>query len=329
MKFSAPKEILIAITYRCNARCHMCNIWQYPSRPEEEILPQHLASLPKTKFCNITGGEPFMRRQEEVEEFVRIMDKKAKRIVISTNGYFTEKIVALAQKFPRLGIRVSIEGLPATNDELRGLKDGFDHGIRTLLELHRLGLKDIGFGITLSDRNILDLMPLYQLSEAMKLEFATACTHNNFYFHKFDNQITLMDDFRRELKILIRELLKSQRVKNWFRGYFNFGMLNFVSRNKRLLPCVGGKDLLFINPLGNLMPCNGLEKSMGNIKENTFAEIWNGPKAREVRLAAKACNKECWMIGSVAPAMKKNLFKPAAWVVKNKIRLALGKDIDL
>ncbi|MDD2752706.1 MAG: radical SAM protein [Candidatus Omnitrophica bacterium] len=322
-----PKEILIAITYRCNARCHMCNIWQYPTKEQEEILAQHLVTLPKTDFCNITGGQPFIRREEEVEEFVRIMSKKAKRIVISTNGYFTEEIIKLVKKFPRLGIRVSIEGLPATNDELRGIKDGFDHGIRTLMELHRLKIKDIGFGVTLSDRNISDLMPLYELSKAMDLEFATACTHNNFYFHKFDNRITKLTDFQEELKSLITDLLKSRRVKNWFRGYFNYGMLNYVFGKPRMLPCAAGGDLLFIDPRGNLMPCNGLEQSMGNIKETNFPEIWNSPQAKAVRQAVKDCEKECWMIGSVAPAMKRNLAAPALWVLKNKIKLTLGKEI--
>ncbi|MDD4899224.1 MAG: radical SAM protein [Candidatus Omnitrophica bacterium] len=327
MSQATPKEILIAITYRCNARCHMCNIWQYQTHAQEEILPQHLVTLPNTEFCNITGGEPFTRREEEIEEFVRIMRKKAKRIVISTNGYYTEKIVKLAQKFPGLGIRVSIEGLPQTNDELRGLKDGFDHGIRTLLELHRLGMKDIGFGITLSDKNIMDLMPLYQLSKAMNLEFATACIHNTFYFHKFDNRINRLSDFEEELKALIADLLKSRRIKNWFRGYFNYGMLNFVFGKKRLLPCAAGKDLLFIDPKGNFMPCNGMEESMGNIRENSFAEIWNSPRAQEARRSCAACKKECWMIGSVAPAMKRNLAAPALWVAKNKMRLMLGKGI--
>jgi MoaA/NifB/PqqE/SkfB family radical SAM enzyme len=135
----------------------MCNTWQYPSKPEDEIKPSDLKSLPENMaFCNITGGEPFIRH--DIHEFVKVLSKKARRIVVSTNGYFTERIVKLAERYPNLGIRVSIEGLPAANDQLRGIKDGFDHGIRTLMELHRMGRKDIGFGITLSDRNILDLM---------------------------------------------------------------------------------------------------------------------------------------------------------------------------
>lgn len=317
----------IIVTYRCNARCHMCNTWQHPTRPEEEIKPADLATLPDVKFCNITGGEPFIR--EDIGEFIEVMSKKTRRIVISTNGYFTDRVVTLAKKYPKIGVRVSLEGLQAANDELRGIKDGFSHGMRTIEELRRLGLKDIGFGITLSDRNILDLMELYRLGKSMDMEFATACVHNTYYFHKFDNKITRFDDFDREFKKLITDLLKTNRVKNWFRAYFNYGLLNYAHGNERLLPCEVGTDLFFIDPLGNVMACNGLEMSMGNIRKRPFNEIWNGDEARKVRAAVKDCKKNCWMIGSVAPAMKKDLLTPGLWVIKNKLRLAVGKDVDL
>lgn len=326
-KMKLPNEALIAITYKCNAKCHMCNTWQYPSKSSEEIKPSDLESLPHVVFCNITGGEPFIR--EDIQEFVEVMKKKAKRIVVSTNGYFTDKVVRLAEKYPSLGVRISIEGLPAANDELRGMKDGFDHGIRTLLELHRLGLKDIGFGITLSDRNIHDLMELYQLGKAMNLEFATACVHNTYYFHKFDNKITRLNDFKQEFEKLTTDLLKSKKVKNWFRAYFNYGLLNYAHGNKRLLPCEVGTDLFFIDPFGEVMACNAMDKSMGNIKKAPFEKIWNSEQAKEVRQAVRACQKECWMIGSVSPAIKKNIRIPALWVLKNKLRLLMGKGVDL
>lgn len=152
-------EGLIAVTYRCNARCHMCNTWQFPTRTQEEIRPEDLTSLPPMNFTNLTGGEPFLRR--DLEDIIEAVRPKTKRIVISTNGFFTSRIINIAKKYPDLGVRISIEGLPRVNDELRGISHGFDKGLRTLLELKDMGMKDIGFGITLSDRNARDLLSLY------------------------------------------------------------------------------------------------------------------------------------------------------------------------
>ncbi len=310
-------EALIAVTYRCNARCHMCNTWQYPTAVDEEITAADLESLPSVDFANITGGEPFLR--EDIEEIVRVLERKAKRIVISTNGYFTDRVVDLASRHPDLGFRISLEGLPAANDELRGIKDGFDHGLRTLLRLRSMGVKDIGFGITLSDRNADDLLELYELADAMGLEFATAALHNSFYFHKFDNAITKTDLVTGRIEELAGRLLHTRRPKNWFRAWFNMGLANYVRGGRRLLPCEMGSDVFFIDPFGEIRPCNAMDASMGSLKEQSFAEIWDSARAQEVRDAVHTCDSNCWMIGSVSPAMKKKISVPALWVLKAKL----------
>ena len=316
-------EALIAITYRCNARCHMCNIWKNQTKKEEEITVEDIRKIPDgLAFANITGGEPFLR--EDIEEIVKTVLKKTKRLVISTNGYFTEKIVKLARKYPQVGFRVSIEGLPKANDELRGLKDCFDHGIRTLIELHELGLKDIGFGITVSDKNAKDLMELYHLAKWLNLEFATAAIHNTYYFHKQDNQFKDRKPVIDEFKKLIKELLKSNKPKNWFRAYFNYGLINYINGNKRLLPCEMGTDVFFMDPFGEVHPCNGINWSMGNIKKQSFNQIWNSKEAKEIRRKVKNCPKNCWMVGSASPAIKKQKFKVLKWILKNKF----AKKID-
>lgn len=310
-------EGLIAVTYRCNAKCHMCNTWQFPTTPAEELMPDDLRTLPRLTFANITGGEPFLRK--DLVDIVDVVRSKADRVVISTNGYFTDRILALAERYPDLGFRVSLEGLPAANDELRGLKDGFDHGLRTLLKLRHLGVKDIGFGTTLSDRNADDVLELYELAEAMGLEFATAAVHNTFYFHKDDNVIERKDRVSENLKELSRRLLATNRPKNWFRAWFNMGLANYVEGKPRLLPCDMGTDIFFVDPFGRVLPCNGMEASMGSLKESSFDEIWRGPAASEVRRRVSDCDANCWMIGSVSPAMKKHIRVPASWVIKAKL----------
>ena len=316
-------EALVAITYRCNAHCHMCNTWQYPSDQADELKPSDLESLPKLKFANITGGEPFLR--EDIREFVAVLRTKADRIVVSTNGYFTDRIVALATEFPDIGFRVSLEGLPSANDELRGIKNGFDHGLRTLLRLRAMGVKDIGFGITLSDRNASDLVELYELADAMGLEFATAAVHNNYYFHKFDNVIDDKDLVAERLEEVASRLLKTNRPKNWFRAWFNVGLANYVQGRVRLLPCEMGSDIFFVDPFGQVMACNGMDASMGSLKTMLFPAIWESDEAQAVRHRVCSCDANCWMIGSVSPAMKKRVWVPALWILKAKVTGTLPK----
>ncbi len=309
-------EAILGVTYRCNAKCYMCNTWQYPTKVSEELPVEYYEKLPQMDFTNITGGEPFLR--EDLAEIVKIVLPKTKRIVISSNGYFTDRVIALSKKFPSLGFRISLEGLPKANDELRGIKDGFDHGFRTLIELKHMGVKDIGFGITVSDKNAKDLVELYKLACAMNMEFATAVTHNTYYFHKDDNRFEDPEMIVHEFERLIAEFFKTKRIKNWFRAYFNYGLINFIRDGKRFLPCEVGTDLFYLDPFGDIRPCNGMDAVMGNIKEKSFEEIWNGDKAKEIRNCVKNCDKNCWMIGSAAPAMKKKILVPLLWILKNR-----------
>jgi MoaA/NifB/PqqE/SkfB family radical SAM enzyme len=248
----------IIVTYRCNAKCNMCETWKNPPESAREITLDVIERLPEMFFCNITGGEPFVRR--DLPEIVEVLRKKAKRIVISTNGFFTDRIVSLCGKYPDLGIRISIEGLKKANDTIRGIPDGYNRTIKTLAELRRMKLKDIGFGVTVQDSNAGDLTALYNMAKGLGYEFATATLHNSHYFHKGDNEIKEKDMVCAEFRKLINLLFQSKRPKDWFRAYFNYGLINYIKGNQRLLPCEMGQDGFFLDPYGDILPCNGMDK---------------------------------------------------------------------
>ena len=308
----------VIVTYRCNARCNMCSRFKRPSKPDEEISIETIKKLPQMYFTNITGGEPFIR--EDLKEIVRELYKKSDRIVISTNGFFTDRIIDLCKEFPNVGIRISIEGLEETNNKIRGLDDGFNRGYSTLKKLVEMKHPDVGFGMTVQDANAKDLVPLYKLSDELNMEFATASLHNSFYFVENKNIIHDRLMVAGEFEKLINELLNSNSPKKWFRAYFNHGLINYIFGQKRLLPCDMAFDTFFIDPYGDVMPCNGTKEKevMGNLNEESWDELWNSSKAEKVRNKVRHCDRQCWMIGSVSPAMHKYIWKPSLWVFKHK-----------
>ncbi len=333
MSYPLPTDASIILTYRCPMRCQMCNIWKNPTETAQELKPKDLECLPKLKFINLTGGEPFVRK--DLDEIVEVCFTKAPRIVISTSGWLEERVIALAEKFPNIGIRLSIEGLSQTNDQLRGRPGGFDKGLRTLLTLKEMGVKDIGFGCTVSNYNSTDMLALYQLAKAMGMEFATASFHNSFYFHKFDNAITNRDQVCKDFETLVNRQLKEKHPKSWFRAFFNMGLINYIEGNRRMLPCEAGTTNFFIEPYGDVYPCNGLEprfwkEKMGNIYETpNFMELWNSEQANKVRAMVRKCPKNCWMVGTASPVMHKYIKHPMKWALRNKWRSMMGKDAIL
>jgi radical SAM protein with 4Fe4S-binding SPASM domain len=323
-----PTDASLILTYRCPMRCKMCNIWAHPTKAEEEIKAGDLKSLPRLKFINLTGGEPFVR--EDLAEIVEECYRHTGRIVISTSGWFEERVLALAERFPDIGIRISIEGLSQKNDELRGRPGGFDKGLQTLLALKDMGLKDIGFGCTVSNHNSGDMLALYRLGKALGLEFATAAFHNSYYFHKDDNRITEKDTVCGDFATLVKWQLQEKHPKSWFRAWFNMGLIRYIRGERRMLPCEAGSANFFVDPWGEVYPCNGMEErcwleSMGNLRETgDFLSIWRSERAAEVRAMVRKCPKNCWMVGTASPVMHKYLKHPLKWALRNRLRVWRG-----
>jgi radical SAM protein with 4Fe4S-binding SPASM domain len=196
-----------------------------------------------------------------------------------------------------------------------------------------MGLTDIGFGITVSNMNSEDMLWLYRLSQELGLEFATASFHNSYYFHKDDNKVTNRDVVIQHFEELIEKLLRENDPKSWYRAFFNLGLINYIKGGRRMLPCEAGTANYFIEPYGDVYPCNGLEdriwkESMGNIRDfNSFEELWYSEQAERVRDLVKICPKNCWMVGTAAPVMKKYIKHPTQWVIKNKVKSLVGKKV--
>lgn len=94
--------------------------------------------------------------------------------------------------------------------------------------------------------------------------------------------------------------------------------LNFIADIFRL---DSGVRTERIDPFCDVIPCNGMaEKAiMGNLKEQSWEELWNSEKAKQVRECTRRCDRNCWMIGSASPAMHRYIWVPAWWVVKHKL----------
>ena len=325
----------VIATYRCNAHCHMCDIWRNPTKKSEEITPDVVAKMPgNLGRINLTGGEPMLR--DDIEELVRILYKKCRIVEISTNGFYTDRLVRIAEKYPKVMIRISLEGLPALNDRLRGITNGFDHALRSILELKKTKVKDIGFSIVICDKNVKDLVSLYNLAVGLNVELAQSTMHNSWYFHKTDNKVDDKQIVLCEMERFMTELLTSKRsslrlkIKDWLRAFFNLRIYHYIKYGySHQRTCTADTDLFFLDPFGDILPCNGTDDKwvMGNLNEKTFKEIWTSPQAEKVREMVKSCRRDCAFIGTARFDMLRNPARPIKWILKNKIRFMQGKPI--
>jgi radical SAM protein with 4Fe4S-binding SPASM domain len=327
-------DLSVITTYRCDSRCSMCFIWKNPTHPEHELDLATLDKLPGGfDYLNITGGEPTLRK--DLLEICHLLHPKAKTLEISTNGLHADVLERIVDAYPDIKIRISVEGFEATNDRIRGEKNGFKKKLAAMESLIAAGGTDLGFATTFQDENIEEIVDLYRFSEGLGIEFATSALHNAFQFHKNDNVIYDRKRVAKKIEGLITEMLKSRSVKNWFRAYMNLGLIRKVLGQDRLHACTQGTDSVFVDPWGDVYACNVRnDLLMGNLREQSWEEIYHGPVAAEVRKKVAVCPQNCWMVSSAKTSIRNKHYAKlpkvsvVQWVAWNKLKVSLGGSID-
>ena len=314
-----PISAVLAVTYRCNSRCRTCDIWK--REPGPELNPEQFRRLPDgLRNINLSGGEPFLRN--DLPEVVAVLREKYPRagIVISTNGLAPDRIERSVRQMGRVGVRVSLDAIGQLDDEVRGVKGSFDLAMDTLDRLVALGLKDLGISATISADTAGHLRRLKQIADDRGIEFVTGLVHSSpIYFGQHEQLVPAGPELQKELAWLMDRELKSGRVKDWFRAYFTEGIIDQLHGRPRRMRCRAGRYFFFMEPNGDVYPCNVWPEKMGNILEKTYEEMAAGSDAlfRQV----DGCGVNCWMSCTVAPAMRQRPAVPALWVASRKLRL--------
>lgn len=318
-----PTDAILAVTYRCDARCKMCNIWQL--KPTEHLGVDDYAKVPSTlRDVNISGGEPFLRK--EIVEIVKAVYEKCEgpRIVISSNGFRTRHIIAameeLRRTIPHIGIGISIDGIGEKHDAIRGVKGAYENAIATVKELRQRGFANIRLSFTIMNDNVGDLRAVYDLSRSLGVELSTAVAQNSeIYFSTQENTQVDGDALADALGYVMSRELVSYQPKRWVRAYYQSGSLVFNSERRRILECLAGIDFFYLSPDGLVYPCLTVPTPMGDLKNHTFEEIWESETADEVRRQVKGC-EQCWMICSARTVLKKNAPKVLGWIGMEKLK---------
>mgnify|MGYP006281270353 CR=1 FL=1 len=315
-KSSEIKDLVLAVTYQCNGRCSFCGIWKTSdtfslSCLDYKRIPHDLNSV------NITGGEPFLRK--DLPELIRVISKRAPKakIIISSNGLspsLIKKQMEKIIKFRRdIGVAISIDGIGKSHDKLRGFPGGYGLALETIRVLQELGVRNLKIAFTLNNKNISQLRRVYNLSKEMNLEFSLAIVHNSpHFFRKSNNNIKYISRAKAELEWLIRQELVSFSPKKWLRAYFTNGIIKLMEEQQRPLPDYSGVSSLFIDPFGNIYPSNAWNLKLAHL---------NDVKDWQKRFLNSEIKKEAplnWMVCTAREAMRENWFKVLWWILKNK-----------
>ena len=327
-----PKEMIINLTYWCNSRCKMCNIWQV--RPKNEMSFEEWEKVMKDpvfktiEALTISGGEATLHPKffELSELFVKSMPKLYQLNVI-TNGFMTDYIVERVKKLitlckqnnVHLNISVSIDGIGKVHEDIRRIPNAFEKSSRTLLELKKLQKKhdfSIGSGSLLLRQNLdkIDDVKKWFKKNDIPLNFQIVGFHETFV----DNLETQKDlDFKAtQNKLLIKTLQKlaKSEKKLDFQSYYWKDLIGMYRDGlPRTTPCPFQKDQFVLDSWGDVYYCLSVPKIGNCRKTGNVSRIYYGKKNEAYRkkltnTACLKCNSGC----NVPYAMAKDA-KKFAW----------------
>lgn len=322
-----------AITSRCNGRCTMCNIWKTEQITEphidqiSEFFELNQEFLKNLKFIQLTGGEPFLRK--DLPDIVSIVHGIAPKcaIWIPTNGLLPDKIIQtteqilLKDKKANFGITVSIDGIGEVHDIQRGVEGSYKKAVRTL-KLLSLLRKNYDFsltaGFTLSSFNYKYAPLVQKLSYRYNADFSFRPVNISSHYYKNQEKIenntyapqTYLNSVARNM-VARKGLLRCLTNLAYIRGAQQF------IDGRRTLPCTAAHKSIYIDTLGDVYPCIVMDHKLGNIYQNTIPEILQSSdsvKSREI-IKELGC-PTCWLECEVYRDIKKdwvNLIKSLFW----------------
>jgi MoaA/NifB/PqqE/SkfB family radical SAM enzyme len=317
-----PFSVVHFITNRCNARCKHCFIdFKNPDTFKGELTLDEIKSLTKTFGkslfnVNLTGGEPFIRRDifEITEAYFK--NTPIESIFITTNGMFTQLTKEFLDKFIESKIKgkiifsFSIDNFREEHDENRRAKGLFDNVIKTYNLVKSYNLPNImaNIAITVTDHNYDKVIDLYHyLRDEQKIAAitATAMREEGVATIEAEAKKNIYSAYMKLVK-LIHADIHSGKMEGYKRGLQGTIMnskniiVNRIFEKTYLNPkyvshCPAGSLFGVIGADGQVYPCEILDRPLGNLRdyELNFMKVWQNPKTSAAKKFIKETNCHC------------------------------------
>lgn len=304
----SPPFLVLFINSVCNMKCDHCFYWRSLNQKDDLTFDELVAlseSLGKIENLNLSGGEPFIRKEfsDICRQFIR--HNGVRQIYVPTNGYFTkwtvEKISEILDNEPELDLfvaEISLDGMPEFHDEFRVAKNAFKKAMETYDALAELQKRDPRLRIhcisTATDVNMDEIRKL----TTYLYERCPQMDHHNLAIIRGDRKDPSLEgpalEKYEDLYEYIQRLWAPReegRYGSIVEPLLQWGKVETIKQKRQVVPCRAGKLSAVVYANGDVGVCE-IHKPLGNLREKSFWEIWKSAEADALRKSIEA--KECY-----------------------------------
>lgn len=306
-----PSLLVLEVTRRCNSRCVLCRTWE--SKPTKEFSLGELdAILSDSVFKDLkrvilTGGEPSLRR--DLFQIIELLNRKVPNVDvwISTNGLLpyriVEAVIQCKERGFKVGVGVSLDGLGAEHDRLRGVEGCFNSCLVLMDSLKELGIPfTIGFTLAPSTTG-----NYAALTEAFD-EFPVLV--QKYDCSSFYNTSGCPVDTNKERNVVLG-LPDSSLKRHW---------LKMLNGKRRTFKCFALHKFLVLHCNGDVSPClRDYNFICGNMIEEKPSDLWK--RIGFERRCVKCCSPQCLNDWAFRESVKAEYFRLFWFKLKRVLNL--------
>jgi MoaA/NifB/PqqE/SkfB family radical SAM enzyme len=302
----SPPFLVLFINSLCNMRCEHCFYWTHLNKRDDLSVEEIVAlseSLGKIENLNLSGGEPFLR--EEFAQICRqfIRHNGVRQIYVPSNGYFKERTVAAVTEVLKeteldlFVVELSLDGMPLFHDTFRVAPGSFKKAMATYDALVEIQKQDPRLRIhaisTATDVNVEQIRKLttYLYDRCPQMD------HHNLAIIRGDRKNPALKtpplDQYQALFDYIRRLWQPReqgRYGGIVEPMLQWAKVKTLEERKQVVACKAGVLTAVVSANGDISICE-LHEPVGNLRQQSFWDIWNSDKAKRQRESVQ--RKEC------------------------------------
>jgi MoaA/NifB/PqqE/SkfB family radical SAM enzyme len=309
---ATPPFMIVFINSICNLTCEHCFYWRNLNRRDDltfEEFRNLSLELGNFENLNLSGGEPFIRREFGDICLLFTENNRVKRIYVPTNGYFTDRTekqlqrVFQSQTLESFVCEISLDGMPEYHDRFRGNPRSFAKAMETYDMLAALQKQEPRLQIHANTVAMNENMDeIWRLTEYLH-ERCPSLEHHNLAIIRGDRKNpSLQGPALQNYRSLYRHVAEvwKDRDRRRFGGVvepmLQWAKLKTVEAASQYVPCTAGVLTGVVYANGDVSVCE-THAPLGNLRQKSFFEIWDSEEATALRARIKA--KECYCTNEV------------------------------